>query len=80
MAVSVLMLVLVVLSLATAILWILALVDALRRPDPAWAAAGQNKLLWVLVVVFTGIVGAILYFAIARPALERARPGVPGRA
>lgn len=60
--------------------WLLALVDALRRPDGEWAAAGQNKLLWVLVIVFAGFVGAIVYFAVALPALNRAHGGAIGTA
>lgn len=54
------------------VLWILGLVDALRRPDSQWEAAGQNKLLWILVIVLTQIIGVVLYWFIARPALEAA--------
>ncbi|MCD9153494.1 PLDc N-terminal domain-containing protein [Aeromicrobium duanguangcaii] len=53
-----------------------AFVDAVRQPGSQWARANQNQLLWVLVIVLAGIVGAILYFVIARPALRRvASPG-----
>ncbi|HET6804135.1 MAG TPA: PLDc N-terminal domain-containing protein [Frateuria sp.] len=53
------------------VLWLAALVDALRVPDPVWARAGQGKLLWVLVVVLAGVIGALLYAVMARPALGR---------
>ncbi len=40
-------------------LWIFALVDILRNEF-----TGNNKLIWVLVVLFGSAVGAILYFLI----------------
>lgn len=40
-------------------LWIFALVDILRNEF-----TGNNKLIWVLVVLFGSVVGAILYFLI----------------
>lgn len=67
-------LVVFVLGLLMTVLWLLALVDALRIPDPVWERAGQTKLLWVLVVVLTGWLGALLYAVMARPALGRAQP------
>lgn len=68
------MLVVLGLGLVMTVLWLLALVDALRVPDPAWQRAGQSKLLWVLVVVLAGWLGALLYAVMARPALGRAQP------
>lgn len=53
--------------------WLWSLVDALRISDESWASAGQNKLLWVLLIVFLGVVGSVLYVAIPRPALGRPR-------
>lgn len=55
------------------ILWIYGLVDALRIPDPIWDAAGQNKILYVVLMAVVGLLGTILYFAIARPPLKRAQ-------
>ena len=40
---------------------ILALVDILKSKFD-----GNNKLIWVLVVVFTNTIGAILYFLIGK--------------
>jgi hypothetical protein len=62
------------LGLAMTALWLVALVDALRIPDSVWDRAGQSKLLWVLVVVLAGVIGALLYAVMARPALGRAQP------
>jgi hypothetical protein len=49
-------------------LW--ALVDALRTPQRVWEAAEQNQLLWVGVMVFLTLLGAILYTLVARPRLQ----------
>lgn len=44
------------------ILWLLALVDVLRNNFK-----GQNeKLIWVLVVIFIPFLGPILYFFVGR--------------
>ncbi|MCP4227119.1 MAG: hypothetical protein GY773_27560 [Actinomycetia bacterium] len=57
------------------IFWIWSLLDALRRPDADWEQAGQNKLVWVLVLIFIGFIGSIIYLLVARPALENAKRG-----
>ena len=46
--------------------WIWALVHAIKVPDEAMYRAG-NKLVWVLVIVLTGALGAIIYFLVGRP-------------
>ncbi|MCF8360212.1 MAG: PLD nuclease N-terminal domain-containing protein [Prolixibacteraceae bacterium] len=40
---------------------IIALIDILKSNFES-----NNKLIWVLVVIFTNIIGAILYFTIGR--------------
>ncbi len=50
-----------VLSLASLVLWIAALVDILRKPS-----SGSTKIIWVLVILFLPCLGSILYFAIGR--------------
>jgi hypothetical protein len=55
-------------------LWIWSLVDSLVIPDQQWSVAGQSKLLWVLLIVFLGLLGSLLYVVMARPALSRAAP------
>ena len=54
-------------------LWLWSLVDALQFSDQRWTAAGENKMLWVLLIVFLGIIGSVLYVAIPRPALRNAQ-------
>lgn len=46
-----------------------ALIDVLRTPQDVWAAAGQNQMLWGIVVLFLSLIGPILYLVIARPQL-----------
>ena len=55
------------------VVWIAALADILRTPGDVWANSGQDRLVWVLVVVLLTAVGAVLYFFIGRPALTRSR-------
>jgi Protein of unknown function (DUF2510) len=61
------------------VLFVVALVDMVRRPEWQWKVAGQEKVLWIVlvcVVNFLGIVALIYWFNI-RPqlvAVERAGP------
>lgn len=50
--------------------WIWALVDIARHTAMEWDASGQNQVVWVLIVLFLGLLGLILYLAIARPRLR----------
>jgi len=59
-------------ALVASVFWLAALVGALRTSDEKWAAIGQSKLVWVVVIVFLHVLGALLYFVIPRPALRRA--------
>lgn len=45
----------------TAVLPILALIDILRSDF-----TGNNKIMWVLIVLFMNIIGSILYFLIGK--------------
>ena len=58
--------------LAFAVLWLWSLVDALRIHDQTWKAAGQSKLVWVVVIIFLGILGSVLYVAIPKRDLKTA--------
>jgi hypothetical protein len=60
--------------LVSTIVWIWAIVDAVRVEDDSRFQSG-NKIIWVLIIVLTHIVGAILYFLIGRP-----KEGTPPRA
>lgn len=64
------LIVLAVLGLGAAV-WLWSLIDAVRTDDQTWSAAGQNKLVWVVVIILLSLLGTILYVAIPRPALKR---------
>lgn len=63
-------LLLALIGIAGFALWIVALVDALKRPTDNWERAGQNQIVWVVVIVFANIIGALIYWIVARPQLE----------
>ena len=44
--------------------------SCLRYPDQAWEAVGQQKIVWILVIVLVGCLGPLLYFFIPRPKLK----------
>lgn len=45
--------------------WIWMLVDAIRVPDGGYR--NGDKLIWVLVIVLTGWLGAVIYQFVGRP-------------
>ena len=68
-----------VLFLASLALVIWGVVDAASRSDAAWAAAEQNKVLWIalqaggfLLGAAGGLVMAIIYLAAIRPKVQAA--------
>ena len=63
-----LMLVAIMFAVGTAYLgvWIWALVDAIKVPDEDLYRAG-NRLVWIVVIVLTGALGAIIYVMVGRP-------------
>ena len=65
-------------SLAATAFWIWMIIDVATRCP----SEDNKKLIWVLVVVLTGIVGAIIYFFVQRPknppaGVSEASPGPP---
>ena len=49
-----------------------SLVDMLGRPAHQWKAVGQDRTLWLPVILFVGLPGSIAYLAAIRPKLVRA--------
>ncbi|HEV3363988.1 MAG TPA: hypothetical protein VG795_07585 [Acidimicrobiia bacterium] len=60
--------------LALFVIPIWGIVDAATKPDAAWTAAGQSKVLWIVLQLVLGILGAIIYFVAIRPKLVAAAP------
>lgn len=50
------------------VVWIMALIDVLRTPESSFKT-GQDRLIWVVVVVFLNFVGAALWYFVGRQAL-----------
>ena len=55
------------------VLPIWGIIDAADRPDSVWEAAKQSKVLWIVLQIFLGGLGAVIYFAAIRPKLTRHR-------
>jgi hypothetical protein len=60
----------VALAFGSLVLPIWAAVDAALQPDPTWRAIGHSKIVWVLVSLFTWVIGPIAYFVGIRPRLR----------
>jgi hypothetical protein len=56
-------------TLAVIVVPIWGIVDCARRPEEVWARAGQSKVVWILLQLFLGIIGAGVYFLVIRPKL-----------
>ena len=61
-----LVLIFLAIGIAAFAFWIWAIVDVVKVPDDSKFKAG-NKLIWVLVIVLTGLIGAIIYLVVGRP-------------
>ena len=58
-------------ALVTTIFWLWMLIDAITNT----ALTGTEKIIWVLVVLLSHIIGALLYFLLARGGRVN-RPGI----
>jgi hypothetical protein len=56
-----LVILLIILALVTSIFWIWMLIDCLTSSKPT-----NEKVLWFLVIFFLHLLGAIIYFFVAR--------------
>jgi Phospholipase_D-nuclease N-terminal len=64
----------ILLGLASFAFWLWMLVDCAQAPEPA--NDKNHRLVWILILVFTSWLGALLYFFIVRqPRLATARTG-----
>ncbi|MEX1365516.1 MAG: DUF2510 domain-containing protein [Nannocystaceae bacterium] len=59
--------------------WVWSLVDILKRSEHEWKALGQDRTLWLLVILFVGVLGSVGYLLAIRPKFERLRAmgGIP---
>jgi hypothetical protein len=52
----------IILAIGSLILWIWALIDAIQNPG----LNSNERLIWVLVILLTQVLGAIIYLLIGR--------------
>lgn len=58
---------LMMVGLALLIFWVWMLVDcATKEPSQ-----GNDKIVWILIIVFTHWIGALIYFLVRRPQRKR---------
>ena len=51
-----------IISIAVAIIWLLAIVDIVRHHYPLWTTVG-----WIALVIVLPLLGAIIYFVTRKP-------------
>ena len=65
-----------VVSIGGTILWIMMIIDVVQRPDDQFPDPGENtKLLWVLIVVLTGFIGAGIYYFMVKKKMKDIQSG-----
>ena len=74
----------ILLAIGVFAFWVWMLIDCAQAPEPA--GDSSHRLVWILILVFTGWIGALIYFFVVRQprlAERRARgftsPPMPGR-
>ena len=55
-------LIIILLMFGFVVLPVWGIISAAMRPDNVWSAAQQNKIVWILVQIFLGGIGAAVYF------------------
>jgi hypothetical protein len=56
-----------IIGLLATIFWIWAIIDCATN-EPA---GGNDKLIWLLVIIFVHFVGALIYYFVRRPERQR---------
>lgn len=63
------------LIMASLVVWIWMLIDVVRRPDESFPNPTENtKLIWLLVVVLGGSIGALVYYFVVYRQVGAAPP------
>lgn len=59
-------LILFALWLAAIVFWIISIIEVAKIPDPQFKAAGTDKIVWLLVVILLGVIGALIWRFVKR--------------
>lgn len=62
-------------GLALFAFWIWMLIDCAQAPEPP--GESNHRLVWILILVFTGWIGALIYFFVVRQPRLAARRNTP---
>jgi Phospholipase_D-nuclease N-terminal len=55
-----------IVSIAAFVYWLFAMVEVLRIPSWQFYEAGSNKIVWVCIVFFLEVIGALLWLFLRR--------------
>ncbi len=66
---TLLILIILLMGAAGTVFWAWALIDCIRNEPEG----SQDRLLWALVILFSHLVGAVLYVILRRPKRKAAR-------
>lgn len=71
-------LLIVALWVASVVYWIIAIVEVAKTPDWQFRAVGSEKIVWLLIAILGGIIGALVWrFAKRDQVLAAGRGSVP---
>ena len=59
------------------VLWIIKLIEVIKIPEEQYRAAGTEKTVWILVLVFAQIIGAVIWHLSKRNDVLRAAGAIP---
>ncbi|MDD3625709.1 MAG: PLDc N-terminal domain-containing protein [bacterium] len=60
-----------VVTIGGTVLWIMMIIDVIQRPEDKFPDPGENtRLMWILVVVLTGIIGAGIYYFMVKKKMK----------
>jgi hypothetical protein len=67
----------IALWIAAFVYWIVAIVEVANTPDAQFRAIGSEKIVWLLIVILGGIIGALVWRFAKRADVIRSRGAVP---
>jgi hypothetical protein len=71
------LLIIPILWLASLVYWIVAVIEVARTPESQFKAVGSEKIVWLLIVIFLGIIGALIWLFAKRSSVMAAAGRIP---